>query len=189
MRFGKIQLLTNSKLSNSYLFSDRLNLQVDAGSMFNRKVDILVLTHCHYDHIAYANEIKRKNQDCKIMCGRYDAKAIATLSEATLINRSPIKLTPVNIDKKLKTGDEIRIGDFRFSVIETPGHTIGSISLYEKHERILLTGDTWFGGDVCGRTDFPTGSETDMNISVKKLKKLKAKLILPGHNALPTNSV
>lgn len=180
------ELLINLKmitqgLSNSYLFKDDLHLQVDAGHVFREKVDILVLTHCHYDHIAYVNKIKERNPHCKIMCGEKDAKAIETLNECVMKEKSNFVLTPVKIDKRLKMGDKINLGHLTFIVLETPGHTRGSISLYEKNEKILLTGDTWFGGLGHGRNTFPSGSKKDMNISLKMLKKLKTKIILPGH--------
>jgi len=156
-------------LSNSYLFKDKKTMQVDAGIVFDEKVDILILTHGHPDHIAYVSEIKKRNPRCVIM---------ASAKEVNVIEKVGIG---VKIDKKLKEGDKIDIGNLKFTVIETPGHTKGSISLYEKNKKILLSGDTWFGGFVYGRTDFPTGSEKDMQNSLKILRKLKVRIILPGH--------
>ena len=65
------------------------------------------------------------------------------------------------------------------TALHTPGHTKGSICLVSEH--LVFTGDTLFAGGI-GRTDFPEGSMTDMNRSLKKLEALPINmLIYPGH--------
>lgn len=188
IKFGKAELIAairkDYNFSNSYLFKDNLNLQIDAGNIFNEKIDFLVLTHCHFDHIAYASEIKKRNSNCKIMCGKNDAEAIEKLNEVTLSEMSSLDLKPVKIDKKLKEGDIIKTNNFKFLVLETPGHTKGSISLFEKEKGILISGDCWFGDDIYGNYMVPTGSKKELEFSIKKLKELKAKIILAGHDSL-----
>jgi glyoxylase-like metal-dependent hydrolase (beta-lactamase superfamily II) len=66
-------------------------------------------------------------------------------------------------------------------VIQTPGHTPGSVCLYFEKEEVLFTGDTLFADGV-GRTDFSYGSEKDLLASLEKLSKLPPKIkIYPGH--------
>ena len=68
-----------------------------------------------------------------------------------------------------------------FTVIPTPGHTQGSVSLWSSDEKIIFTGDTLFAGSV-GRTDFTTGSYPALVQSVKKLYALRGDYtVCPGH--------
>lgn len=130
----------------------------------------VIFTHLHADHSGnpslfhnakfYASYQEIKNFKSMQMFFTYDSQA------TNLLNN--IKLEPL----KDKLGP--------FQVIQTPGHTSGSICLYLKDNNLLFTGDTLFGEHV-GRTDVPTGSDKDLKESLRKLAKFKAKL-LPGHD-------
>ena len=178
--YDKIFLFQNEFGSKTYYIQDKKKLLIDAGVFVNEKVDIIILTHCHYDHILFLEEIKRKNK-CEVMCGENDKEDIEQITEKTLFFLSPKKLRGVKITKPLKEGEKINIGTFIFEVLETPGHTSGSISLFERNKKILFSGDTWFGNNFIGRTDFPSGDEKTLLSSVSKLKKLSPQLIFPGH--------
>lgn len=81
---------------------------------------------------------------------------------------------------------EYKIGNFKFQVIETKGHTEDSISFYFKDEKIMFTGDFIFKGTI-GRTDLPTGNINEMNKSLNKLKKYPVDTkIYPGHGEKTT---
>ena len=56
----------------------------------------------------------------------------------------------------VKQGDTIEVGDLRFEVIETPGHSRGGLCFFERTERVLFSGDTLFAGAI-GRSDHPGG--------------------------------
>ncbi|MFQ5892082.1 MAG: MBL fold metallo-hydrolase, partial [Candidatus Methanofastidiosia archaeon] len=70
-------------------------------------------------------------------------------------------------------------------VLHTPGHTEGSLSLYDLQEEILFSGDTLFHMGI-GRMDFPSGSEIDMKNSLQRLNELEIEKIYPGHGQLTT---
>lgn len=85
-------------------------------------------------------------------------------------------------DRELREGDELRIGDLVFDVLHTPGHTEGSVCLYEERHGLLLSGDTLFAG-AWGRTDLPGGDEAQMIASLLRLAtELPGRTrVLPGH--------
>ncbi len=84
-------------------------------------------------------------------------------------------------DSFLKEKDHFDVGDLKFEVIHTPGHTPGGISLYCEKEKVVFTGDTLFAG-TWGRTDLPYSSEEEMAKSLKKLLKLPPETkVYPGH--------
>ena len=82
----------------------------------------------------------------------------------------------------LREGEQLRIGDLVFDILHTPGHSEGSVCLYEKRRGLLLSGDVLFAGTY-GRTDLPGGDEDQM---VASLARLAAEIppsvrVLPGH--------
>ena len=133
------------------------------------KIKKVVFTHLHYDHI-----------------GNFDlfpnAQFFASEEEIDYFKKHKIKaiLHPLfaakfNID--LKPLKELK----GFDIIKTPGHTIGSICLLYKKEKILFSGDTLFYNGF-GRTDFPNSNPEDMEKSLEKLRKLGYKILAPGHD-------
>ena len=88
-------------------------------------------------------------------------------------------------DSRVDDGDLLHLGNIEFKVIHTPGHTIGSSSLYCESEKLLISGDTLFRG-AWGRTDLPTSSFMDIiNSITKKLMVLPDETIVyPGHRKI-----
>jgi hydroxyacylglutathione hydrolase len=82
----------------------------------------------------------------------------------------------------LREGEQLRIGDLVFDVLHTPGHTEGSVCLYEERRALLLSGDVLFAG-AFGRTDLPGGNEEQMVTSLARLaREIPPPVrVLPGH--------
>ncbi|MDO8657138.1 MAG: MBL fold metallo-hydrolase [Candidatus Levybacteria bacterium] len=82
----------------------------------------------------------------------------------------------------VSTGNVLKVENVNLKVIETPGHTPGSICLYSKAEKILFCGDLVFENGGVGRTDFSYSSEKNLWDSIKKISKLpKDTTIYSGH--------
>ena len=77
-------------------------------------------------------------------------------------------LEPVTATRELVEAEQVRIGDLVFDVLHLPGHTEGSVCLYEERHALLLTGDVLFAG-AFGRVDLPGGSEEQMIASLIRL--------------------
>ncbi len=172
---SKIKIETYSGSCCTYYIDDDKKVLIDAGYKFDKKVDIIIITHCHYDHLFFLSELVEKYKPV-VMAGAKDAESIEKIDAKVMLP----KLKPVKIDKKLKDGDIVDCGKLKLKVIETPGHTEGSICLYDEKEQILFSGDTLFDGDT-GRTDLPSGNDAEMKKSLKKLALLKVKNLYPGH--------
>ncbi|MBR2521626.1 MAG: MBL fold metallo-hydrolase [Coriobacteriales bacterium] len=134
----------------------------------DKKVELIVATHFHDDHITAMAEVARAT----------GAKTAASSIDAPLILRS----TGLDhIDMLLEDGDEFDVGDMHFQVMITPGHTKGSMCLYCEKDAVLFSGDTLFAG-THGRTDFPGGDYGEMVASLKRLSLLPQETnVLPGH--------
>jgi glyoxylase-like metal-dependent hydrolase (beta-lactamase superfamily II) len=102
-------------------------------------------------------------------------------------NSYGFELEAVTPTRDLVEGEQIRIGDLVFDVLHTPGHTEGSVCLYEERLGLLLSGDVLFAGSY-GRTDLPGGNDEQMVASLARLaRKIPAAVrVLPGHGAETT---
>jgi glyoxylase-like metal-dependent hydrolase (beta-lactamase superfamily II) len=158
----------------SYVIEDEKTVQIDAGAPTDKKPEVIVLTHSHFDHTAFMPR-------CEVWASAKCAKHISVMDGATLVKRFGVEREPIEVTRVLKDGDTIDTGTHLFRVIETPGHTDGSICLYEENVRILFSGDTLFDDGILGRTDLPTGSEAQMKESINKLSSLNVDVLLPGH--------
>lgn len=126
-------------------------------------VAYVVLTHCHYDHIGAVAEVLRAT-GAKLLLGAKEKENYFS-KNVTLGSYLGAKLTICEPDELLFDGDVITAGAYSFTVIETPGHTSGSVC--------LLCGDVLFSGDTLfyrsiGRADFPTGNLKTLIHSVKE---------------------
>ena len=166
--------LFRDKWMISYVVDDDRKLQIDAGAPTDSRTEILILTHCHFDHIQHI-------PDCEIAASQKTADHLAELDIATIFFKSPKKLEPIKVTRILKGGDIINTGKYEFKVIETPGHTDGGICLYDENHGILFSGDTLFHDDIPGRVDLPSADPLAMEESLRKLKKLKINHLFPGH--------
>jgi hydroxyacylglutathione hydrolase len=82
----------------------------------------------------------------------------------------------------LRDSEQLRIGDLVLDVLHTPGHTEGSVCLYEERRGLLLSGDVLFAGSY-GRTDLPGGNDQQMVASLTRLTRdvPPSARVLPGH--------
>ncbi|MGB9791229.1 MAG: MBL fold metallo-hydrolase [Thermacetogeniaceae bacterium] len=147
-------------------------------------VRYIVNTHGHIDHIAANNQVKEETQ-AKLLIHPDDAPLL-TDPELNLSAYTGRPFRSLPSDMMIADGDEIAVGNLRFVVLHTPGHTPGSICL--KAEGVLFTGDTLFAGSI-GRTDFPGGSYRQILESIKN-KILPCGdncIVYPGHG--PSTSV
>lgn len=146
----------------------------------NIKAKYIVLTHCHFDHIMAVEELVRKTGVKLIACQNEKENLMRSdINYTDRYSRKPIELVA---DIYVKDRDIIKSGEYEFKVIETPGHTSGSMCLFCEKEKLLITGDTLFFASV-GRCDLATGNESELIKSIKtKLFVLPDDVtVLPGH--------
>ncbi|MCY0895709.1 MAG: MBL fold metallo-hydrolase [Alicyclobacillaceae bacterium] len=135
-------------------------------------------THAHFDHVAGANLVRSKygisawlHPDDLVVWDAVPASVLRFTGETV----APL-LPP---EQELRDGMELRLGDLTFQVMSTPGHSPGSVILYD--ETVAFTGDTLFAGTI-GRTDLPHSSSQQMEASLQKLWSLPESLrCYPGH--------
>jgi glyoxylase-like metal-dependent hydrolase (beta-lactamase superfamily II) len=146
----------------------------------------IIITHAHPDHIAALGRVSLLDTTAVLMHAA-DAEAIGTWTAAApIFGASTLQF---HVDQLLGDGQTIDLGDSVLRVIHTPGHTLGSICLYEADSKSLFSGDTVFPHGGIGRTDLPGGSSQDLIRSISKLAKLDVRVLYPGHGKVTTSNV
>jgi hydroxyacylglutathione hydrolase len=146
------------------------------------KVDMVVLSHEHLDHIGAAYHFNESRTF--VAAHRLAANKIMLRDDFSMLrkmfNESNV---PINVDIWLEEGNLIDLGDFRLNVMHTPGHTSACITLFEPEKGLLFAADTLMPGGVMGGI-FGSGSIADYIQSLERIKGLNAKILLSGHGRL-----
>ena len=142
----------------------------------------VLLTHGHFDHTFGA--IEYKNAGIPIGISSSD-EYMLTGHRDNLGTAFGLQSPPCTPDFTFRGGDEFAFGELKFTVISTPGHTVGSCCFL--CDNVCFSGDTLFLESV-GRTDFPTGSHGELINSIKKklLTLPECVVVCPGHDEQTT---
>lgn len=132
-------------------------------------LDTVALTHGHFDHVGAVRDLAAET-GCKVYL---NAKELAL---PPMLTAGPLYYTDTYSD-----GETVTLAGMEAKVLETPGHTPGSVCLLiENH---MFAGDTLFAGS-CGRTDLPGGDARAMRDSLRRLAGLTENYIVhPGHGS------
>jgi glyoxylase-like metal-dependent hydrolase (beta-lactamase superfamily II) len=145
-----------------------------------KKIDSIILTHRHIDHVGGAEELS-KICDAQLYASAEEAAPLIegdrTTTGSAMFN-IPLNKLDVSV---LNYGDSFDLGDDKLKILHTPGHTVGSISLLHEATGSLFSGDTVFTNGGVGRWDFETGSYKQLLASIEMLKDLGPKNLYPGH--------
>ena len=146
---------------------------------------VILITHAHVDHIGALREVQARTNAQFFAHEAEKGFVFSTpMRMLTSIGVSPVK-SPPSPDRQLKDGDHVDVGDLRFEVLHTPGHSSGGICL--SGHGVLFSGDTLFNSGI-GRTDFPGMSHERLIKSIReKLMVLPDETVVyPGHGPSTT---
>ncbi len=196
MLFEIYPLIVGQMRSNCYLVKDKKSgetLIIDPGDDGEYIIEqltrlkcipkMIVATHGHFDHIMAVLTISltfripfRVNFKDQFLVNKMRDNALHFLRiDAGL---------PPPINQDLPDKAKLNIGEINFNVIETPGHTPGSICLSDMRNNILFVGDLIFAEGGIGRTDFSYSDKNNLYASLLKIFKLDEKTdVYPGHGA------
>lgn len=180
--------------SHSYVIrGTRGNMLIDSGldsnypllkeSLHNigmkvRDIDVVVNTHEHFDHIG-ANRYFQEH--AVIAAHRFAATKMAYDDRyVTLYSSGDSNNISLHVHLWLESRSRIDLGNFALDIIHTPGHTSGSICVYEPDKKFMFTGDTLFAGGLIP-VIAESGSIGDYINSLKSLQTRKVSVIYPGH--------
>lgn len=178
-----IRIVASEIGNNSYLLLTKKPVIIDPsenakvvlnnlkGHIKPKDLEYIILTHFHEDHTLVTPIIKKET----------NAEVLIHELDAGFLDFKP--------DRKLKGGEILNLGDCELKVIHTPGHTPGSICLYEEKSKVLFSGDTIFPNGGVGRTDLLGGNTQQLIESVERLCELDVKVLYPGHDEVTDKNV
>jgi len=180
--------------SHSYLIrGDYKNVLIDSGVDKNfsklqkslltlglkiRDIDIVINTHEHFDHIG-AN---RYFQDYALIAAHRFAATKITVEDryVTMYKSGDLNAPSLKVHLWLESKSRFNLGNYSLNIIHTPGHTSGSICIYEPVWKILFAGDTVFAGGTLSYIG-ESGSVGDYIDSISHLATRKINELYPGH--------
>ena len=180
--------------SHSYLIrGDYKNVLIDSGVDKNfsklqkslltlglkiRDIDIVINTHEHFDHIG-AN---RYFQDYSLIAAHRFAATKITVEDryVTMYKSGDLNAPSLKVHLWLESKSRFNLGNYSLNIIHTPGHTSGSICIYEPVRKILFAGDTVFAGGTLSYIG-ESGSVGDYIDSISHLATRKINELYPGH--------
>jgi hydroxyacylglutathione hydrolase len=148
---------------------------VDRAAANDLRLQVIANSHGHIDHV-FDNAALHRASVAPIAIHPDDAYRLQG------DNAYGFEMERSTADRDLREGDQVIVGDLTFDVLHTPGHTEGSVCLYEERHRLLLSGDVLFAGSY-GRTDLPGGDDDAMVSSLRRLAEHMPPevRVLPGH--------
>lgn len=191
-----IEAIINLFTENTYIINEgRDAFIIDPGARLDKikayiekkdlNVKAILLTHGHFDHILYINEVVEEYQ-CPVYLHKDERNFLfdPTLNLSSTIDKK-IVFKDKNLIKTFETPFQLKLGEETIDVMHTPGHSRGSVC-YE-YGTVVFTGDTLFRGSI-GRSDLPTSNTSVLNQSLRKILDTyhDNTLIYPGHGEFST---
>jgi len=198
------QLVIGAIASNAYVVAPEGSESaaiIDPGAEPKRIIDAvgdlrpayIMITHGHGDHIAAVADVAKAFPEAQVVAGRDERIILADpFKNMSAMMMRPCRVTDVSLE--VSEGDEISLDTLVFRVLETPGHTPGSVCFYVPDDGeeggAVFTGDALFAGGV-GRTDFLGGNSTQLMESIhnKLLVLPEDTTVWPGHGETTTIGV
>jgi glyoxylase-like metal-dependent hydrolase (beta-lactamase superfamily II) len=181
--------------SNIYVINGKIPTIIDCGTgIYNNIVikkikeiiDInsiiqIILTHEHYDHCGGVKKLCNMISNKPVICSHKETSDKLEKGVSLFAEMLGGKMPKISVDINLKNLDKIKVGDSEFEILFTPGHSPGSICLYDDKSKSLISGDTIFSYGSFGRYDFPGGNLKQLKKSIEKLALLDVQNLYPGH--------
>lgn len=159
----------------------------------------IIMTHTHLDHIGCLKELLAQLPNAELWVHEAEAVPLETGDEQTVYGMEMFRsmcqaqyhLEPgdftFEVHRKLKGGEVVDLGGGSWEVLHIPGHSAGSIGLYDAARRILIPGDVVYADKAIGRFDLHGADGSTLKQSLDRLAELDVETLLPGHNRIATD--
>ena len=156
----------------------------------------VIMTHSHLDHIGCLPEILQSLPQAELWVHREEALPLEEGDERTVYGMDMFEqmcqaqygikpgLFRFQVHRKLEGGEVLELGGMSWEVLHIPGHSPGSIALYNRQGKILVPGDTVYADYAIGRFDLHRASGPQLKSSLNLLAELEVTVLLPGHNRI-----
>ena len=160
----------------------------------------VIMTHTHLDHIGCLGEMRERMPWTELWVHTLEAEALEQGDERGVYGMDAFKGMAqeqyglkdgdftFQVDRRLQGGEEIEIGSMSWNVLHIPGHSAGSIGLYQAEAKTLIPGDVVYADYAIGRFDLYGASGPRHKDSLMQLGELDVRILLPGHNRILTDA-
>lgn len=150
------------------------------------KVTHVINTHLHIDH-SIGNSYMMRKYHVPVLAHKSDEPLGNMLSQQARMFGLGVDAENVSITQYINDGDEIKIGNGMLKALHVPGHSPGSIVLYDEKDGFVIAGDVLFSGSI-GRTDLQGGNMSQLlqGIKEKLLPLPDNTIVYPGHGEATT---
>jgi len=159
----------------------------------------VIMTHTHLDHIGCLAEIQKHLPWTELWVHTLEAEPLENGDERTVYGMEMFQsmcqmqygLEPgafnFKVDKKLEGTETLKIGGSAWETLHIPGHSSGSIALYNEDLKVLIPGDVVYADYAIGRFDLHGADAPALRDSLMRLAELQIEILLPGHNRVVTD--
>jgi len=154
----------------------------------------IIMTHTHLDHIGCIKEIREQMPHAELWIHEEEADPIEKGDERGVYGMEMFRSMcqteyglksgdfKLKVDRKLKEGERLDMGGLSWEVLHVPGHSAGSVALYERSQKVLIPGDVVYADYAIGRFDLHGAEGSVLKKSLLRLAELEVEILLPGHN-------
>jgi len=154
----------------------------------------IIMTHTHLDHIGCLKEIRAQIPHAELWIHEEEANPIEKGDERGVYGMEMFRNMcqsqyglisgefKFKVDRKLKEGEKLDMGGLSWDVLHIPGHSAGSIALYDRSQKVLIPGDVVYADYAIGRFDLHGADGSVLAKSLIRLAELEVEILLPGHN-------
>jgi glyoxylase-like metal-dependent hydrolase (beta-lactamase superfamily II) len=156
----------------------------------------IIMTHTHMDHIGCLAEIQEQLPWAELWMHTMEAEPLEQGDERAVYGMDMFRsmcemqygLKPgsfkFKVDRKLQDGEHLEIGGMSWEILHIPGHSQGSIGLYDRSTKTLIPGDVVYADYAIGRFDLHGANGQELKDSLMRLAELEVEILLPGHNRI-----
>lgn len=170
--------------------------EVEGAGISLKDVKRIIMTHTHCDHIGCLPEFLEAIPHAEVWVHREEAVYLERGDNRIVMGNSmfesmlrpqydmPEGLFTIKVHRKLQGGENLDLGGIRFRVIHVPGHSAGSIGLFNEDHRLFLSGDTIYADGAIGRYDLFSADPAQLKQSLDLIASLGIDILLPCHNRI-----
>lgn len=156
----------------------------------------IIMTHTHMDHIGCLAEIQEQIPWAELWMHTLEAEPLEQGDDRVVYGMEMFRgicemqygIKPgafkFQVDRKLQGSENLEVGGMTWEVLHIPGHSPGSIGLYDRATKTLIPGDVVYADYAIGRFDLHGANGPELKDSLMRLAELEVEILLPGHNRI-----
>jgi glyoxylase-like metal-dependent hydrolase (beta-lactamase superfamily II) len=156
----------------------------------------IIMTHTHMDHIGCLAEIQEQIPWAELWMHTLEAEPLEQGDDRVVYGMEMFRgicemqygIKPgafkFQVDRKLQGSENLEVGGMTWEVLHIPGHSPGSIGLYDRASKTLIPGDVVYADYAIGRFDLHGANGPELKDSLMRLAELEVEILLPGHNRI-----